>query len=292
MQVPEEQSEPRAILKKFIRILRIARWVLFVGLLLWIIQSDNRLWTFFAAVLILFVAMVITGKLAGWKLRSLCEQFPEFGKFVAQVEAENDAASADIDDDEDDDDDFKSNYLGLEERIDGGLGVGDEQLAEKWEKAVPGELLEPHSDEDIDSEHEEGESIEDTLYVDTTGDGVELAAGLFEGGFGEMLHCLTTDPNTDWNITPWGNETLFAMEAVLACSGQPSQSSELRHLRAWGEGRSYQPPKDMVEVMLSRLDFILDCYKEDPEKFDCNPDMLDEALAAGKRMRERIEKLA
>ena len=45
---------------------------------------------------------------------------------------------------------------------------------------------------------------------------------------------------------------------------------------------------DMVDSMVGTIDFILERYRDDPEKYDVNPKSLSEVLAAGALMRERI----
>jgi hypothetical protein len=44
----------------------------------------------------------------------------------------------------------------------------------------------------------------------------------------------------------------------------------------------------MVDAMIRTIDFVLERYREDPEKHDVNPAYLNEVLAAGALMRNRI----
>ena len=172
------------------------------------------------------------------------------------------------------------------------MKIPTEEQVERWLESVPTDFPTFSSDDfSFARDDDAADACSDTLYSDTTGDGVELAYGLFEyglGGEGRLVECLAMDPDDEWNSTPWGNEILFTIEAIAASAGQPSRDPELAVLRRWGAKVDFQPPSDMVDSMIGTVDFIMERYRNDPEKHDVNPEYLDEVLAAGALMRNRI----
>jgi hypothetical protein len=272
-----QQSGPLDGLKRLYLIGRLIRISTILLLTVAVLMSGNKFVALGIAVVGYLVLVAVLNLITRKKMQSIAIKHPEFGGIMNAMMAPG------LSEGDDDDDDEK-------DAIDDQFGLEDPRL-EKWSSTLPSDYPAPQFDHESEYQPVVDDSpIQDTLYEDTTGHGADMEDGIMSDGLMPCLHFIACSTD-DWVMTPWGLEVTLSIEAIAACAGAPSRDQGLARIRQWGSGVDYDPPEELVKEMISKIDFILSSYQANPTKHDLNPESIEDVLAAGQRMRDRISML-
>lgn len=257
--------------KRFALVGRLIRIAAILLLVVVVLTSGNKLVALALAVVGYLMLMAVLNWLTRRKMRAIAANHPEFGGIMHAM------LDAQLSEDEADE----------EDEFDDRLGTGDSRM-DDWIAGLPAdypafELGQADEDQPMADDGREG----DTLSEDTTGHGADLEESIFEEGLMPCLHYVSSSPE-EWVMTPWGLEVTLSIEVIAACAGAPSRDPGLARVRQWGRGIDYSPPEDLVKEMLGKIDLLLSSYQAHPAKYDLNPGAIDEVLACGQRMRDRV----
>lgn len=177
--------------------------------------------------------------------------------------------------------------------------MNDSARLERWVRGLPSEY--PKLDWDSFDDYQGPDSPSDdvdSLYEDGNGHGVDLEEGIFEMGLAVCLEYIAeSSDDMLGGMLPWGAELLLSIEAVAACAGVPSGDRELSRIRAWGREINYSPPEDLVRLMLSKIDFVLERWEADPDFYGAYSTERKREIARNRdraiaeKMRRRISSL-
>lgn len=279
------QPVPPEVLERFKKVLmlhaRVHFWVhlaLFIAIPIGIVVSPNKLTAAGIAAIVYVLFRIVSKRLGNRIIRVYRHKYPGLANILDADDAVYDELEGKKYDD-----------------LEANKPKAEDPKLTRWLEGLPDTYPAFDMDQaDLDAHPDAPGDPDDTLYEDTTGHGVELEEAIYHAGLEPCVEYIHgSDDN--WTMVPWGSEVLLSIEAVAACSGAPSQNQWLGRVKRWGSQVDYQPPADLVDTMLAKIDFILTRYREDPEACGLNPDIseqeLDAVCAVGQKMRDRIASL-